>query len=101
MAVGQEAKDRVIQRIAEAFGEDYVGEYDKKIYVWSQENGAKKQVAISLTCPKEPVGEVKPTSGGLDFESMDAVVAPAAFSPAEVTPEETETLEAMMKRLGL
>jgi hypothetical protein len=99
MAKGQEAKERVIKKIAEAFGADYVGEYDKKIYVWSMEDGAKKQVALSLTCPSTPVGTV--TTTGFDFENMTPTVAPSTFTPAEITQEEAETLEAMMKRLGL
>ena len=55
MARGQEAKNYVAKKLAEAFGADYIGEIDKKYYVWSKENGERVQVAISMTCPKTPV----------------------------------------------
>lgn len=38
-ARGTEAKAYAIKKIAEAFGENYVGEVDKKIYVNCPENG--------------------------------------------------------------
>ena len=79
MAKGQEAKDRVVQKIKEIFGADFIGEVDKKIYVYSQEKGERVQVALSLTCPKTPVdisGTPIPNfSGGMDFENMDAAIA--------------------------
>lgn len=104
MAKGQEAKDLVIKRIQDAFGEDFVGVFDKKIYLWSKEDGQKAQVCLSLTCPKTPVGSDSvpfPTiGGGLDFEAMDAMSAPAA-KPAEISAEEQKNIEDLMKRLGL
>ena len=33
MAKGAIGKQNVIQKIAEAFGKDFIGEHDKKIYV--------------------------------------------------------------------
>ena len=43
MAKGNIAKDKVIEKIAQAFGQNYIGIYDKKVYVWSEENGEKVQ----------------------------------------------------------
>jgi hypothetical protein len=37
---------------------------------------------------------------GMDFEAAP-VVAQTTFTPAEITPEETENLATMMARLGL
>lgn len=106
MAKGAEAKNNVVKRLQAAFGDDFIGEFDKKIYVWSQENGERMQIAISMTCPKNPVGVINPTSmdfgGDLDFEKMgEAPVAPAKFEPAEITDEEKETVANLMARLGL
>ena len=106
MAKGQEAKDRVVKKIQEIFGADFIGEIDKKVYVYSQEKGEKVQVAISLTCPKVPVdvsGTPIPNfSGGLDFENMSvATVAPTEFVPAEISEEEQQTIADLMARLGL
>ena len=50
MARGSIAKQQVINKLAVAFGEDYIGEFDKKFYVWANENGERVQIAISLTC---------------------------------------------------
>lgn len=106
MARGAEAKANVVKKLQEAFGVDFVGEYDKKVYVWSKENGEKIQIAISMTCPKTPVGAVNPASldfgGDLDFENMGApVVAQANFEPAEISEEEKQTVADLMAKLGL
>ena len=103
MAAGTEAKEKIINKIIAALGEAYIGEYDKKYYFLSEENGTKKQVAISLTCPKNPIGTVDMSSAfgdGLDFEA-EPVVAQTKFEPAEITQEEKDTLAEMLKRLGL
>ena len=102
MAKGNDAKALVIKKLAEAFGEDFIGEYDKKYYVWSKESGEKIQVAISLTCPKVPVGNVNinAAAGKIDFEA-GPTIAPTSFTPAEITDEEKQNLADMMARLGL
>lgn len=73
-ARGSIAKDAVVKRLMEAFGEDYIGEFDKKQYVWANDGGQKVQIAIALTCPKTNVGDVTPdrTSNVFDFENMSA-----------------------------
>lgn len=105
MAKGTQAKELVQSKLQQAFGKDFIGVYDKKIYVWSMEDGEKVQVAISLTCPKSPVEVVASTAisnGGLDFENMGpAVAAPEKFVPAEITEEEKATVAELMARLGL
>lgn len=107
MAKGAEAKANVVKKIQAAFGADFVGEYDKKVYVWAQENGEKIQIAISMTCPKTPVGVVNTATldfgGDLDFENMSAtpVMAQASFEPAEISDEEKQTVADLMAKLGL
>ncbi len=101
MAKGQAAKDAVARRIQAAFGADYIGEYDKKYYVWSEENGEKIQIAIAMTCPKVPVGTIN-QSPIMDFENPTGVsAAPTKFEPAEITEDERKTVEQLMKELGL
>lgn len=41
MAKGAIAKEAVAKKIAQIFGADFVGEFDKKLYVWAEENGEK------------------------------------------------------------
>ncbi len=106
MAKGAIAKTNVTQKIQQAFGADFVGEFDKKVYVWADDGGERVQIAIAMTCPKNPVGVINPSSmdfgGDLDFEKMgEAAVAPAKFEPAEITDEEKQNVADLMARLGL
>lgn len=104
MAKGNIAKQEVIDKLKTAFGADFIGEYDKKIYVWAKENGEKIQVALALTCPKVPVAiAAAPISGDFNFEddAPTTVIAAAPFQPAEITDEERARVDQIMKELGL
>lgn len=101
MAIGEEAKTKLINKIIEALGDSYIGCVDKKYYFISYENGSEKQVAISLTCPKNPVAASSVPvvrSGGIDFEAESVLIAPKA---TEISEEERQTVADMMRRLGL
>lgn len=99
MSKGDIAKAGVIEKIAAAFGSDYIGENSKKYYVWSMEDGQKVQVAISLTCPKTPIGE----GTKLDFTADlgDSVVIQGPINNIEIGEGERENLRKMMEKLGL
>ena len=107
MARGQEAKNYVAKKLAEAFGVDYIGEVDKKYYIWSKENGERVQVAISMTCPKVPVetsGYIQ--VGDWNFEddaTGNAVITTANVpsAPVEISAEERQNIADLMARLGL
>lgn len=105
MAKGAIAKEVVAKKIAQAFGADFVGEYDKKLYVWAEENGEKVQIAISMTCPKNPVGDIDFSAepgNSLNFEDMSAApIAGGNAASAEVTDEEKKNIAELMARLGL
>ena len=107
MARGNVAKEQIVKKIIECFGQDNVIYQDKKLYINTTEDGTPIQVCLSLTCPKVMVGvESRPTaaafSGGLDFESMGAATtAPEPYKPAEITDEERETVQDLMRKLGL
>lgn len=101
MAIGEEAKTKLINKIIDTLGSDYIGCVDKKYYFTSYENGAEKQVAITLTCPKNPVifsNAPIVRSGGIDFEAEPILTAPKEI---EVSEEERQTIADMMRRLGL
>ena len=104
MAKGAIAKQAVINKIQTAFGAHWIVEYDKKYYVWAQENGERVQIAISLTCPKTPV-EVSsaPITGDFNFEddTPNVVVAAGGFKPAEITDDERDKIRDLMRSLGL
>lgn len=106
MAKGAIGKQEVISRIASAFGTDYIGEVDKKVYVWANENGEKIQIAISLTCPKNPVevatsGIPETDNGDWDFSDDAVVTKPVIAAKAEITQEEKDKVADLMARLGL
>lgn len=100
MARGAEAKKKVIEKIKEAFGDNFIGEANNKYYVYATEAGEKMQIAISLTCPKTPVvlEGVPSFDGGFDFS-----VPPIAKSEpvTEIKQEELDNVQALMERLGL
>lgn len=108
-ARGSEAKEQVIKKIIECFGQEQTFIYDKKLYINTKENGERIQICLTLTCPKTLVGvdlaETTPKldfSGGFDFEKMGAATAaPVEPAPVEITPEEKATVQDLMRRLGL
>lgn len=89
MARGTIAKEQVEAKIKEAFGADYAGTFDKKLYVWANDGGERVQIAISMTCPK--------TTLGVDV----AAEVSAEPQSSEITPEEKANIENIMERLGL
>lgn len=102
MAKGSIAKDAVVEKIAEAFGEDFLGSYDKKYYVRAKENGQYIQIAISLICPKTPVenfGSMDFGNNELNFEE-GATIQPMK-KVTEISPEEEENLKVLIEKLGL
>ena len=103
MAKGTAAKQWIEDKIIAAFGEAYVGTFDKKIYINAPENGETVQVSLTMTCPKVPVGANNPIgTGGMDFENMPATATKGTeFKPAEITTEETENIRKLLAELGL
>lgn len=105
MAKGNIAKQNVAKKIAEVFGSDFVGEFDKKLYLWSEENGEKVQIAISMTCPKNPIESGNPINyqaepgNRLNFEDMSAGVVPKQH--LEISEEEKKNIADLIKKLGL
>ena len=100
---GATAKTKIAEKLKTLFGADYVGESGGKHYVWENDGAEKVQIAISLTCPKNPIGAVDMSNAfgdGLDFEA-EPVLAQTKFEPAEITEQEKDNLKALMDRLGL
>ena len=103
MAKGATAKTKIAEKLKTLFDADYVGESGGKHYVWENDGAEKVQIAISLTCPKNPIGAVDMSNAfgdGLDFEA-EPVLAQTKFEPAEITEQEKDNLKALMDRLGL
>lgn len=104
MAKGNIAKEKLKNVIAEALGNDFIGEIDKKIYCWMDENGEKIQIAIALTCPKVQVETgaaptpVVENGGGYDW---DATPVGSTSAPVEISVDEQKNIEDLMAQLGL
>lgn len=90
MARGNIAKDNVINKIRLAFGDDFVGIIDKKVYVWADDGGERVQIALAMTCPKA-IAEVE------EMRSEDTVISQVK----EITPEERARINDIMARLNL
>lgn len=97
-AKGTIAKEKVIQKIEQVFGSDYIGIYDKKIYLWSEENGEKIQIALTLTCPKNLIEansfNEKESTQELNFEDSSQKLP-------IINEEERENINELMQKLGL
>ena len=100
---GTVAKEKVTKIIADAFGADYIGEFDKKLYTWADDGGNRIQVSITLTCPKVYRGVEETTATEMNFDDDDPAAAggPSGFKPADITQEEQDTLADLMAKLGL
>lgn len=100
MAKGAVAKEQIAKKMAEVFGADWIGERDKKYYLWANENGERIQIAISMTCPKTPIGEAGATadSNVLNFEDGATV---GGETPIEITIDEKKNIADLKARLGL
>ena len=99
---GQNAKEYIKEKIIETLKENYIGEFDRKLYFWAKDGAEKVQIAIALTCPKvyRGIEETAPTA--LNFEDDEpGVNTGTAFKPAEITQEEKDTLADLMSKLGL
>lgn len=99
-AKGTIAKTNVENKIKEAFGNDFVGIADKKLYVWAEDGGQKVQIAISLTCPKVGLDSEAPT--GNSFVEGSGIVGTYVGEPiVEMTPEEEANIQTLIEKLGL
>ena len=99
MAKGAQAKIAVINKIANAFGEDWIGEVNKKLYVWADDGGERVQISIALTCPKTMVDA--PDKNYVPDNDWSDDSTPAPVQRAEISDEEKKNIADLMERLGL
>lgn len=95
---GDTARAIVYDKIKAAFGEDFVGVVDKKIYVTANEQGEDIQFAITITMPKTPVNKIPKESNEINFEAS----TPNISKPkVETSDEEKEAIRKLMEELNL
>lgn len=95
-AKGTVAKQEVTEKLKKAFGDNFIGEYEKKIYVWANDGGDRVQIAIALTCPK-----IQIEAGEVSVDSDSAFPTTASAQSIEFTDQEKKNLEDLMERLNL
>jgi len=95
-ARGTVAKQEVMEKLREAFGDNFIGEHEKKIYVWANDGGDRVQIAITLTCPK-----VQIETGEVSAISDSAFPTTTSAQSIEFTDQEKKNLEDLMARLNL
>lgn len=103
MARGANAKIQVENIIKEAFGENFAGVADKKLYVWADDGGERVQIAIAMTCPKTNV-DFGETGGFIEPGATTGVYAGKRIETqpiVEMTPEEQENIATLIAKLGL
>ena len=106
-ARGSVAKENVIKKLAQAFGNDFIGENDKKVFLWANDGGERVQIALTLTCPKtfiDAPNAAAPSENLGDWDFGDEVPKPVAATkaePAVITEQETENIANLLKKLGL
>lgn len=106
---GDIAKQSAINTIIQAFGDNYVTQQDKKIYVFASDGpGTEKvQLAISITMPK-----VQVTCGGAVPSNDGAWPVATSTNPAanqvsaqptsvQLSDEDKAKVDELMKALGL
>ena len=101
MARGATAKIAVEDKIRQAFGKDFVGvdPGTKKIYVQAEEDGEMVQIAITMTCPKNPF--VVDGAASIDTFSTGDFREPTNYEPAEMTDTELDNVRKLIRELGL
>lgn len=89
---GEIARATAQKKIAEAFGEDFIGLIDKNLYVWVTDGGAEKvQMKITLTMPKVQIAA----------DAAQSVPEPEMSGGATPTAEDQHKIDELMDRLGL
>lgn len=100
MAKGAQAKINVTNKIANLFGDDFIGEVNKKLYVWADDGGDRVQISIALTCPKTFIDA--PDKNYVPDNDWSDEDAPAQTpQKAEISAEEKKNIADLMERLGL
>lgn len=105
MAVkGTIAKNNVAKKLAAAFGSDYIGEHDKKYYIWADDGGERVQIAVTMTYCKNPISTdaatpvTKASNAGFNWDEDDETTT---SKNVEITAEEKQNIENLMAKFGL
>ena len=97
-AKGAVAKTVIIDKLKDAFGDDFIGVSEGKVYVWALDGGTEKvQIAISMTCPKTEFSVAK--DEGIDFNNVTTKID--TFKPAQIDEKELDNVRKLIAEFGL
>ena len=103
MKRGEAAREAVKNKIAEAFGADYVGCVDKKLYVEVEDGpgGEKLQFAISMAIPKATISRGAGAANNSTSDGGWSGPVVAAAPPTEISDSDKAKVAELMAKLGL
>ena len=105
MAKGNVAKQTIADKLKKLFGNNFILSEGNKVYVWEDDGGERIQVALTMTCPKTPVGAAmtspEPASAFDNYITPNGEFVSVQKNTTEITPEEQQTIKDLMARLGL
>ena len=104
MAKGAVAKQEIGAKILECFEGAFYYNNGKELRIPWNENGVEVQIKIAMTCAKDNVsadGEEVSRPAAVASETAPSSSFPAPHKKAEVTEEEKQNVEDLLKALGL
>ncbi len=104
MAKGAVAKQEIGAKILECFEGAFYYNNGKELRIPWNENGVEVQIKIAMTCAKDNVsadGEEISRPAAVASETAPSSSFPAPHKKAEVTEEEKQNVEDLLKALGL
>ena len=104
MARGSLAKEIIKEKILNTFEGSFTYSNGKEIRVPIEENGSIIQIKIQMTAAKDnvsPTGETVEKSAAVAQETGDFMNFPAPKKRTEVTEEEKQNVNDLLKALGL
>jgi hypothetical protein len=92
MPKGAESKQKVINKIMEIYPEAFI--YGKELRIPFEEDGARVEIKVALTCAKTNVGG--------DGDSVESIGEVTASTPTSIEPteEEKQNIADLMSKLG-
>ena len=101
MARGAVAKEQIFKKILETFDGSFMYNSGKELRIPWDENGTLVQIKVALTCAKDNVSVGEEVSAAVAKEEASVSNFPAPKKKVEVTEEEKQNVEDLLKALGL
>ena len=97
MAKGALSKDKVKEKILEAFEGSFIN--DKEIRIPFIENGEQIEIKVALTCAKEVIGAGTPASTSVETTASAFPTPAAPAQKVEATEEEKQRLKELVAKM--